>query len=372
MNRLETPPLDDQFEVSVFGPGIGESLALHLGFGEWMIVDSCQDPKTREPAALQYLDRLGVDASRAVKLLVLTHWHDDHIRGAATIFQRTESAQLACSAKDHGEAFFQAVETARAARLKETGFDEMSELLRILIERRASGQRLESVGPIWAAEGMTLLRREGSGLRHPVQVVALSPSHATLTLALHELRGFLPRPNGPERRAVRLTPNQRSVALLVQAGSRAALLGGDLEESSNPAVGWRAVVNSSVRPQQQCGIFKVPHHGSQNADNVDVWHKMLGVEPVACLTPFSKGRSPLPTAQDLRRLAQRTTHLYCTRPARGPRPRRRISAVERTMRQVARRRRTMEGPLGQIRVRGSVIDASSDLTIDLLGPAFQA
>ena len=372
MNSSEEPPLDHQFEVSLFGPGVGESLALHLGFGEWMIVDSCHDPKTRQPAALQYLDRLGVDASRTVKLLVLTHWHDDHIRGAARILKRAESAQLVCSAKDHGEAFFQAVETARAARLSETGFDEMSELLRILIKRRAVGQRVESVGPVWAAEGMTLFRREKDGLRHPVRVVALSPSHATLTLALHELEGFLPRPNGPERRAVRLTPNQRSVALLVQVGGRAALLGGDLEESSNPAVGWRAVVNSTVRPRPRSEVFKVPHHGSQNADNADVWRKMLTVEPVACLTPFSKGGNPLPTVQDLKRLKHRTAHLYCTCPIRGGKPRRRASAVERTIRQVARQHRAMEGPLGQIRIRASATDVSSSLKINLFGPAFQA
>lgn len=372
MSNLEDIPLDDQLEVSLFGPGVGESLALHLGFGEWIIVDSCHDPKTGQPAALQYLDCLGVDVSRAIKLLVLTHWHDDHIRGAARILKHAESAQLVCSAKDHGEAFFQAVETARAARLSETGFDEMSELFRILIRRRAAGQRVESAGPIWAAEGMTLLRREGSGLRHPVQVVALSPSHATLTLAIHELRSFLPRPGGPERRAVRLTPNQRSVALLVQAGSRIALLGGDLEESSNPAVGWQAIVNSTVRPQGRGEIFKVPHHGSQNADNADVWRKMLAVDPVACLTPFSKGSNPLPTAQDLRRLKERTARLYCTRPVHGRKPRRRASVVERTMRQVARRHRAMEGPLGHIRIRASVTDASSSLRIDLSGPAFQA
>ena len=372
MNSLEEPPLDHQFEVSLFGPGVGESLVLHLGFGEWVIVDSCHDPKTRQPAALQYLDRLGIDASKAVKLLVLTHWHDDHIRGAAGILRRAESAQLVCSAKDHGEAFFQAVETARAARLSETGFDEMSELLRILIERRQAGQRLESVGPIWAAEGMTLLRREKDGLRHPVRVVALSPSHATLTLALHELKGFLPRPNSPERRAVRLTPNQRSIALLVQVGSRVALLGGDLEESPNPAVGWRAVVNSTLRPRLCSEVFKVPHHGSQNADNADVWREMLAIEPVACLTPFSKGNNPLPTAQDIRRLRGRTAHLYCTRPIRSRKPRRRASAVERTIRQVARRHRAMEGPIGQIRIRASAADASSSLKIDLFGPAFQA
>jgi hypothetical protein len=36
----QTPPRPDELELSLFGSGIGESLAVHLGNGEWAIVDS--------------------------------------------------------------------------------------------------------------------------------------------------------------------------------------------------------------------------------------------------------------------------------------------------------------------------------------------
>ena len=336
-----------------------------------MVVDSCVNPRTRVPAALEYLDELGVDVANALRLLVLTHWHDDHVRGAAEILQRATGAQVACSAKDHGEALFRAVETARGSRIQDTGFDEMAAILELLLQRRLPNQRIESVGPIWAAEGKTLLKRDSEATQCPVEVVALSPSDATLTLAMHELRQFLPRAAGPERRAVRLTPNQRSVVVLVEAGTRSVLLGADLENTPNPATGWNAVVRSRLRPATRCEIYKVPHHGAVGADNEDVWHEMLTDEPVACVTPFSKGRSPLPTQRDLRRLRGRTHRVFCTRLAPGPKQRRKTAAVVRTVREVAKRRRAMEGPLGHIRVRGSLCDCSP-LRVELFGPAFES
>ena len=371
MTAVVIPPGPDELEVSVFGPGVGESVVVHLGRGDWVVVDSCLNPRTRVPAALEYMDALGVDVGTSLKLLVLTHWHDDHVRGATATLQRASAAQVACSAKDHGPAFFKALEAARAARLPGTGFNEMAGVLDILLQRRMPGQRPESVGPVWAAEGKTLLLRDnGSSDGVPMQVVALSPSDGTLTLALHELQPFLPRPAGPERRAVRLTPNQRSVVVLAEAGTRSVLLGADLENTPNPATGWNAVVQSHVRPTGRSEVFKVPHHGSVGADNEDVWREMLTERPIACVTPFSRGRSPLPTSKDLRRLGERTDRAYCTRPVRGPKPRRKPPAVERTIRGVVKRRRSMEGPLGHIRVRGSLTDGSP-LCVELFGPAFE-
>ena len=44
---LAAPPRTDELEVSLFGPGVGECVIVHLGAGEWMVVDSCLDPATR-------------------------------------------------------------------------------------------------------------------------------------------------------------------------------------------------------------------------------------------------------------------------------------------------------------------------------------
>ena len=40
------PPASDVFEVSIFGPGKGESIVVHIGNGRWIVVDSCRDQIT--------------------------------------------------------------------------------------------------------------------------------------------------------------------------------------------------------------------------------------------------------------------------------------------------------------------------------------
>jgi len=39
------PPEADVVEVSIFGPGKGESVLIHLGNGKWIMIDSCIDPQ---------------------------------------------------------------------------------------------------------------------------------------------------------------------------------------------------------------------------------------------------------------------------------------------------------------------------------------
>jgi hypothetical protein len=58
-------PFENEIEVTVFGPGFGESILMHLGKNCWAIVDSCIDKATKNPAALSYLEQIGVDASVA-------------------------------------------------------------------------------------------------------------------------------------------------------------------------------------------------------------------------------------------------------------------------------------------------------------------
>jgi glyoxylase-like metal-dependent hydrolase (beta-lactamase superfamily II) len=77
--------LADQLEsnllhVVVFGPGYGESVAVHIPDGGWIITDSLVGrgrwPSTFVPAA-ELLRARGETAT----ILILTHPHDDHAAG---------------------------------------------------------------------------------------------------------------------------------------------------------------------------------------------------------------------------------------------------------------------------------------------------
>ena len=95
-------------EITLFGPGYGESVVLHVGNGAWIVVDSCID-KENTPVAIQYLNRLGVDPAEAVTLVVATHWHDDHIRGMARLVAACTNARFCCAGVLCREEFLEVV-----------------------------------------------------------------------------------------------------------------------------------------------------------------------------------------------------------------------------------------------------------------------
>ena len=91
------PPGYNEFEISLFGPGYGEAIAIHFGNGQWVLVDSCIDPESGNPANLQYLRDLNFNVVDSVKVVVATHWHDDHIRGISSVFCECHNAKFVIS-----------------------------------------------------------------------------------------------------------------------------------------------------------------------------------------------------------------------------------------------------------------------------------
>src|SRR5262249_40499519 len=49
-------PDNSEIDVVVVGPGFGECILIHIGDGDWIIVDSCLDNSSGRPAALFFLN----------------------------------------------------------------------------------------------------------------------------------------------------------------------------------------------------------------------------------------------------------------------------------------------------------------------------
>src|SRR5580692_2452947 len=78
------------------GPGYGESIVIHVGGNEWIIVDSCKDYGQGRPAPLQYLEAIGVNAAAAVKIVAATHWDQDHVKGIGEVIATCKAAEFVC------------------------------------------------------------------------------------------------------------------------------------------------------------------------------------------------------------------------------------------------------------------------------------
>lgn len=166
-----------------------------------MIVDSCINLTSRQPAPLEYLRNIEVDPATAVKLVVATHWHDDHVRGLGAVFRECTSAQFVCSTALRFQEFLTFVAASGTrSMMTSSGVQEFAEIIDLL-ERRASSSRPESVSPMWAITDRLLWQRAASaGL--PCEVHALSPSDAATALAYREISHLLPRQETQKRQSL--------------------------------------------------------------------------------------------------------------------------------------------------------------------------
>jgi hypothetical protein len=151
-----------------------------------------------------------------------------------------------------------------------------------------------------------------------------------------------------KRRMADQDPNDLSVATLLAIGDQGILLGADLEENGDQELGWSAVVRLAQSPKAE--IFKVPHHGSQNAHCKEVWDEMLGPNPIAIVTQWSKNRG-LPTATDVARLASQTNCGFITSVKQGSIDHARPYAVIKQVRETVGRIRSAEDTTGFVTVR---------------------
>jgi len=309
-------PSSDEIEVSLFGPvrGYGESLAMHVGQGHWIIVDSCRSPENNEPAALQYLDAIGVDVSTAVRLVVAPHWHTDHIDGLAEIFSRCESAELVFSVALQSSELLEIYEAFRGhpSSSNNTGLEEIHGLITVLRTRSPALRYKHRKPPRWAKSHTTLFPPPYiDGL--DCAVTALSPSDASIIKAQEELAS-LRKENfeGPKKNIISRNPNHNAIVLWARVGKHSILLGSDLEETKDPGTGWSVVLDEADPELSKADVYKVAHHGSANGEHPDIWSKLVSPNPKALLTPFINGGVRLPTENDIQRIKERATHIHMT------------------------------------------------------------
>lgn len=339
-------PHSDEAEVSLFGPGYGECAVVHAGGGDWIVLDSFGPPRGR-PVALRYLDELELDPARSVRLIVATHWHDDHMRGLAELVSRCPEAHFCCAGALGSREFMSVAAALARTGLPDQGIREIHAIMTHLDQTDAQ--------PVWAMASRRIHRSPGC------EVWSLSPHDEAHTSFL---RSLAPRPGtGPGHGIHSLTPNQLSVALLVRFdGGASCLFGADLERR-----GWTAVLRDDTRPRCESSVFKVPHHGSANAHHEGVWDQLLEPEPIAVLAPWRRGGGALPKKGDVGRILARTPNAYATTDATSratPRDR----WVKKRLGGVRAHITPESGAPGMIRLRRAM-DGESSWRVNLFGTA---
>jgi len=289
-------PQHDEAELIIFGPGFGEAIAVHLGEGNWLLVDSCLDEERKEPASSRYLDSIGV-LPDSVKTIVASHWHDDHVRGISKLAEKYSAAEFYLPAvfnDKEGAEFLEAYSGTAAPQTR--GSHELFKAVR-------------SRAVVMPAQARTIVFQENlNGL--PARVVAMSPSPAAFGRSLAHMLSYIPRSTSvPINHAPELKPNLEAIVLHVDLGHESLLLGSDLEDAQG--LGWTAMLADRIcSALPQSSVFKVAHHGSETGHHDGIWNKLLQSEVISVLTPFNHGKHRLPNPGDRVRLLNRSSQAY--------------------------------------------------------------
>lgn len=188
--------------LAVCDVGQGDALALHAGDGRAVVVDAGPDPARVD----RCLDRLDVDT---VPLLVLTHFHADHVDGVPGVYSGRGVGEVLTTWLAQPVAGAEAVGRSAAGRLVVPAYAEV---------RRIGPLTLQVLGPVPGVDHHGSAADEGSG------------------------------------------PNNASVVLLVESHGVRLLLTGDVEPEAQAAL-------ARTLPGLTVDVLKVPHHGSRHQDH---------------------------------------------------------------------------------------------------------
>ncbi|QTA80829.1 Cobalamin-binding domain-containing protein [Desulfonema limicola] len=364
-SKLIQKPQEDEIEISVFGPGYGESILLHIGMNKWIIVDSCIFPGETNPAPLNYLKEIDIDYSESVKVIAATHWHDDHIKGLSKIFKECRNSEFICSDALKCDEFIELIQVYSDSVISEnSGIEEFKLILNEMQERQK--KRKNNNVPKFAISDRLLWQDnfEVKGNSIKSEIFSLSPCDAAILSAKLDITSLLPSEGANKRVIPQIKPNHSSVVLWIAVNNFNIMLGTDLEEEGNPYKGWSVIVNSTTRPDGKASFFKIPHHGSKNGHHQEVWEKMLMQNPVSVLTPFARGYK-LPTLDDIERICSNTSYAFATGSPAEQKKLKRSNVVEKMIKEFSGQIHLINPSYGHVRYRKKL--NSEESSIELFG-----
>lgn len=305
MSEQQRPPEPNEIEVSILGggKGYGESIVVHLGQDHWLIVDSTQHPETKKALPLEYLSSIGVNYVERIRWILASHWHDDHVKGISKIYEACPNARFICSQALEKKQFLILLQKSSLSGAKlGSGMEEFRSIFQQIQENSSPLVR--------AIQDRTLINlTEGD-----IEVYSLSPSDAAIAAFEESLAELITNTGINTSISSTMGPNHTSVVTVIKAGDDVICLGGDLENASDTNMGWQAVVNAAKMPTGQISIFKIPHHGSQNAHHNGFWDQafLADREPLLGLTPYNRGRNFLPSQDDIARISSYSLAVFST------------------------------------------------------------
>ena len=286
------PPEHDEICIYCFGPGYGESFVVHIGANQWIIIDSCILPGKRV-AALWLLEEMGVDPAKSVNQFIITHWHDDHIRGAGRIAAECRIADVILPA------VFSKKEFTSLAHLfgKNSASDESYGTNEVVAIFEQAGDRIGYASENTIIEDKAV---QVCGKSARFRLYGISPSRRQITNFIKGLSGYIPDVSETKRKLPDNPTNEASLATVLVVNDIGIIFGADLEDTAG-FPGWTDALSNWKIPVQSFSFFKIAHHGGLSGHSADLWTNYLIQNVFGVVAPWNRG-TKLPQETDLERI----------------------------------------------------------------------
>jgi len=323
----------DRLVVYLLGSGYGESQVVLFPGPEkrCMVVDSCLNDKGGENLTATLLAKLGVEKGQ-VDLFVLTHADEDHIGGAPRILDEFDPHRVWYSPfVDSWRSFFgvwrreNPPKKSKSRRLKLLPHEELVatvERLDIRCEESPPRARLAFVD----TNGW---ERAPPGC----SVVPIAPPASQESLLRRRLFQMFEQDENEKwivsetgrgildgSKVVGDHPNALSMALAIRWDRHRIVLGGDVEAPEWEKVLCKLKDLDRLDLVSNVDIFKVAHHGSENAFHGDAWaiHTKAKVDgaTTVLVAPFNR-KAKLPDGKALGKLKGHAHRLGITKDTGG-------------------------------------------------------
>lgn len=358
---LSTPDTNE-IEISLFGTGDGESVLVHIGKGNWIIIDSCQSHSNMRPMPLKYLQNIHVDIEKKVKLIIISHFHNDHIKGMKEIIEACPNTEVVIPEAFKSEDFNQLIELVNST-YDSTISGLGNEVIRNTLNK-IDKDRINFVGID------TLILNESVGDSITCEVFCLSPTRKAKNRSIETFARIFQEKSIRPDRLPNIEPNENAIVLWIQFNDETKiLLGSDLEEKS-PTSGWTQILKKSkkINKNNTVNTFKLPHHGSKDGHCEEVWEKLLTDNPYIIFT--GKNSSAIPTEDYINQVLSKSSNVFLSG-SKIIKTKYQNRFLKRQMAVRTRKIRDIPKKCGHIRMRKSLQHSSDSWDVELFNDAIK-
>lgn len=281
-------PDSNHIELIVFGKGVGECVLIKSKNGDYIVIDSFIDNRTGNPVVLDYLDKFNIPYSN-IKMIIITHWHTDHIEGVSKIIEAIEGQVKVVINPIIKEKRY--LDFLTRQTIKEN--NDIGEFFKVL--NLIKNGKIKKIIPV---ADITLYASDLKDLK----LIALSPQNSDLGDYIDSLLDE----KLPKNDNFRIPDdNLLSIVVLLEFNGNSILLSGDMENRKNG--GWNEIIKNYLKIYPKSKIYKVPHHGSVTGENPLIWNNLLD-DPISLTTLYN--RSYLPKDEDIERIVSNSKEVY--------------------------------------------------------------